>query len=384
MQPDLCSVLAVESIPIPPVLTDGGLQGGNPCISGAKTGSDSGHILNNIDPERIDLLNLRIDLRIQKTEVCARTWLRTPIQSSVDPDIPDRAFLQSLMLCKDVFCRRCNMKGGALHVRRRNRIVQRIKKISDIEKISLRKFTFPPPLHIRPWLQDKENLLAWKRGLVEIVRKHIPDRPMICDFHPFGEDGRTFEPHYNIAVVEGRGDRLKLEPWVLDAIRVDLKLLYIELGLDPGQGDMNFRYEFADSDKRVFHYLRYVSRPVPDAEQLLRLVDEMNDGSGSEGSAEAFSLLWFLLADLHGFQYVTYPGREWKPYMKKKVDLQKRFVLGRPEKIKMSMREFFDTYRQDERTELRPGVWLIIPRPGGDRKGEPVPYKRKKEVPDDG
>lgn len=363
-------MLVRESSRFSPVLIDGGLQGGKTCISEPKTGSKPAHILSNIDPEQITLLNERINLLFQQTNLCASSWLRVPIHSSTDDSISEGAFLQSLMLCKQISCTRCNVKGGSLHSRRKRRIIGKLKNFSPIADISLGKYTFTCPLPLREAFKLKDKLLALKRGFVEIVRKRSGGSPLIVEFHPFGDDVFTYAPHFNIAVVKKLGSKLRLDFCDLASIRSEVKELYLSLGLDPGPGEMNFRYEIADTTKRVFHYLKYVSRPVPDAFQIHALIDEMN--GGGDRAIEAFSLLWFILMELYAFQYVSYPNREWEQLPKKIDDRPKRFVLGKPEKIKMSMREFFDLYRSHERTELRPGVYLVIP------------YKLKKEVPDDG
>jgi hypothetical protein len=177
----------------------------------------------------------------------------------------------------------------------------------DLEKYDLRQFVFTVPAEMREKFLSREALSWGISQAKKITAKffgvpvldrhgHINgyklEKGVIEYLHVFGDDEPgVFKPHFNIHILEEKGQRLKIESGVLDEIRgAWLKVLKSkchELAV------VDVHYSFTTRGKMNGHRVKYMCRPW-----------SADDYAGVQDDR----LKNLLLVEMIGFQYLRFWG----------------------------------------------------------------------------
>lgn len=262
------------------------------------------------------------------------------------------------LFCYDSTCPVCNSKGGMIHKRRKLLIRERIKKSYGVlDDLAERKFVFTLPSEIRSELLSRDDLNAFIRLVRSVMKLFYPDRLVVYSVHLFGDRDLIFKPHINAYVIE----RLAVAGGCQMRLGVDdlatVKSVYLRALNNAGYNvaGVVVNYKFTLKVSQFFHGIKYLSRPCPDYEILMKLADENP------------SLYAFLISDeMKGFQFVRYSRGSVAPNQYKAgeggvlVKMEKLVFKGRE---KFNHKVFIDEWRVYERIEVLPGVFCC--RSGG-------------------
>jgi predicted DNA-binding antitoxin AbrB/MazE fold protein len=237
--------------------------------------------------------------------------------------------------CRKQWCPECGGKGGRIHKSRLHSVMSRV----DIEKYYLRQFVFTVPEETRESFKSFQKLSKLETATKETIeyffgepvfdrRGHVKKRKLtkgvMSYFHPFGDKERgVFKPHMNVHIFERKGEKMKIEKAVLDAMRAYwLKKLKAITGNEE-LSVVDVHYSFRMSAKKNMHAIKYMSRPWS-AEDYAAIKDE--------------ELKKLLVIELKGFLYLRFWGSlancKYKdemslPEIKKEVES----VVGEPLKM---------------------------------------------------
>jgi hypothetical protein len=267
------------------------------------------------------------------------------------------------LFCYDRLCPVCGNKGGAIHKRRKRRLIDAVKRLyGSLVGLGLRKFVFTLPADLRGAMRSKVALNKFFIVVEKIMKARFPGRLIEFELHLFGDKDKDFKPHLNAQVVERlgvRGGRMKLSKEDLAAIKADYVRLLVKEGYDVSAAGVN--YGFTLDKSHFLHCVNYVTRPCPDEKMLTAL------------KIEDPGLFDFLLSDvMKGFQFIR--------NTRGLVDAD-QFVEGDGviqfermryiEKTRFCLERFTDTYRVHERMEVYPGLYAC-------RSGGLTPEDRKR------
>lgn len=246
-----------------------------------------------------------LNRHFRDTDDCGKFWHFGIVNGSVNPDFDRGDWLMKRCSCKDKLCVRCGAQDGVNHRGRQSDVLHHLDRIGGVDKLSLREFIFTVPESQREFMMKRSRINSFRRICVSIVRKQFGCRRMIGYVHLVGEDGKTFKPHVIVHAVESRGTEMFIPSWMFDRIKDSMRKALVGLGCVFADGDvMNFRYRFKAVTGKIIHAIRYNTRPLPNAESYLNMVNR-----GEPGDVK---MLEFLLVKMKGFQFVAYPSREWK------------------------------------------------------------------------
>ena len=295
-----------------------------------------------------------ISRRFERIQGCGKIWVKQTVLLTENENFKIGDLVMKRVSCKTVFCPDCGRKGGVKHVERKLRVYEHLKRIGDIENLTLGQFIWTLPESQREFFMSREKILGFRRLCVESIRTFLPGRLPIVFVHLVGDRDLLYKPHVNIFTVHKRGEWISIAPDKLVAMK---KFIYdglISMGCEFLSSDnVNMQYKMKLTSSAVGHAVKYMTRPVPSYDFVMKLLRSSDESS--------LSLLNFIAVDMDGFAYLNYPRREWDVLRGSAVScgLIPGVVLSRGERVSMSWFRFIDTYRNYERSEIFPGVYHI-------------------------
>jgi len=157
-----------------------------------------------------------------------------------------------VIFCGKDWCENCR---EFTHKRRQARLMP---KVVTMQRAGY--FIFTIPEEMREFYQVKENLSGLRTYLRRKLKRIFPDLKAITRWHWFGDkDLAKYHPHLNILV-----DSLqKIPQEIIDELREDYKeALERFTGISLGDKEVVAHYHFLTGKKRIYHALRYITRPT--------------------------------------------------------------------------------------------------------------------------
>ena len=157
---------------------------------------------------------------------------------------------------KVIFCGKdwCPGCREITHKRRQGRL---LPKVVTMERAGYFVFTIPEEL--REFYQDPKNLSSLRTYLRRKLKRVYPGLKAITRWHWFGDKDLTkYHPHLNVLV-----DSLqKLPKKTIEELRRDYKEAlenHSEIRLNK---EVNIHYHYLKTKGKIFHALRYITRPT--------------------------------------------------------------------------------------------------------------------------
>lgn len=307
-------------------------------------------------------LSIEIDTQLNRIAQCGRSWVKQEVLFSEDSEYEKGDILLKRVMCRSVFCPDCGSKGGLKHRQRKTSVYRKMKKAGDLSKMALRQFIFTVPTSQRDFFMSREKVVAFRKLCVELVRDVAPDQPPMVFVHLFGDLDLLYKPHINIFAIASKRAGLFIHADKLESMRCAFKKGLAAIGCKLLTTDVvDFHYSFKKTIAGISHAVKYMTRPVPSYSQVETFVNRRSSGDER--------ILHFLLVEMKGFQYISYPRHEWDKISgsPEKSGLIAGVVLSRGTRFKMSWLLFIDQFRNHERREVYPGVYHI--REGGFPEG---------------
>lgn len=157
-----------------------------------------------------------------------------------------------VIFCGKEWCENCR---DITHKRRQARLMP---KVATMEKAGY--FVFTIPEEMREFYQVKENLSELRTYLRRKLKRIFPDLKALSRWHWFGDKDLTkYHPHLNILV-----DSLqRIDKEIIKELREDYKeALERFTGISLGDKEVVDHYSFLSGRKRIYHKLRYITRPT--------------------------------------------------------------------------------------------------------------------------
>ena len=342
-------VLDFESSQTLPVLTDD-----FECFSGVNLPQNVDYYSNTQARRLPESVTALIYKRFDRVRGCGKTWVKQTVLKSDDVSYSVGDLVLKRVSCKTVFCPNCGRKGGVKHLERKLRVFEHLKRVGDLENLTLGQFIFTLPESQRQFFMSRDRLLSFRRLCVDAIRKYCPGRLPIVYVHLFGDRDLEYKPHVNIHTVHKRGEWISVSAESLSNIKNFVRVGLEKIGCDLFSTDIvNMQYSMKLTKPKVCHAIKYMTRPVPSYDIVMNLLGSSDDVS--------LRLLEFIAVELDGFAYLNYPRLEWDVIRGSGSlrGLIPGVVLSRGVREKMTWLSFVDQYRTYERREIYPGVYHI-------------------------